>query len=198
MIRRPPRSTLFPYTTLFRSLTKYLKEKPWSRRPIEKKISRNQGRRRNEERKKVCFPFPLPIPLGLAYSQATLRENTRWQMHVFTAEVFNKHGVVVYYFCKLHHDRQPSPFFTVCIDRKAPRRAVWAQRYASRTKVYKHSVYWKYSKHEFGGYNIVRKHSKVCAGIICNHLWVILTLVTYFIYHQKISFWRKKKSPAKF
>src|SRR3712207_8368576 len=31
MIRRPPRSTLFPYTTLFRSITKYEieKGKPW-------------------------------------------------------------------------------------------------------------------------------------------------------------------------
>src|SRR5258707_95755 len=28
MIRRPPRSTLFPYTTLFRSLTDLLKETP--------------------------------------------------------------------------------------------------------------------------------------------------------------------------
>src|SRR2546430_10502014 len=32
MIRRPPRSTLFPYTTLFRSLV-FLLEIPWSPRP---------------------------------------------------------------------------------------------------------------------------------------------------------------------
>src|SRR3712207_7425397 len=29
MIRRPPRSTLFPYTTLFRSYTREYAEEPW-------------------------------------------------------------------------------------------------------------------------------------------------------------------------
>src|ERR1019366_10812407 len=29
MIRRPPRSTLFPYTTLFRSVPAYLREVEW-------------------------------------------------------------------------------------------------------------------------------------------------------------------------
>src|SRR2546426_4950336 len=29
MIRRPPRSTLFPYTTLFRSLEKFLQQRGW-------------------------------------------------------------------------------------------------------------------------------------------------------------------------
>src|SRR2546421_10241160 len=29
MIRRPPRSTLFPYTTLFRSLKEYIAQKEW-------------------------------------------------------------------------------------------------------------------------------------------------------------------------
>src|SRR3712207_8841379 len=69
MIRRPPRSTLFPYTTLFRSLHKkvycwqsYKKGRPWPRstRPIEKAerpegptgsapIRRGHTRRRSEE-----------------------------------------------------------------------------------------------------------------------------------------------------
>src|SRR2546429_7261848 len=31
MIRRPPRSTLFPYTTLFRSLREKIEEKRWKR-----------------------------------------------------------------------------------------------------------------------------------------------------------------------
>src|SRR5689334_24362752 len=31
MIRRPPRSTLFPYTTLFRSSTAALADPPWAR-----------------------------------------------------------------------------------------------------------------------------------------------------------------------
>src|ERR1051325_1783104 len=33
MIRRPPRSTLFPYTTLFRSLT-YTLDAPWVQRSL--------------------------------------------------------------------------------------------------------------------------------------------------------------------
>src|SRR5437660_12769938 len=31
MIRRPPRSTLFPYTTLFRSIEKILEDEPYNR-----------------------------------------------------------------------------------------------------------------------------------------------------------------------
>src|SRR5438067_10712059 len=34
MIRRPPRSTLFPYTTLFRSPRRKLKRRPSGARPI--------------------------------------------------------------------------------------------------------------------------------------------------------------------
>src|SRR3712207_6906331 len=44
MIRRPPRSTLFPYTTLFRSRT-------------SAKDSRPSGR--NKKRKQVLLSFPL-------------------------------------------------------------------------------------------------------------------------------------------
>src|SRR5260221_3831468 len=35
MIRRPPRSTLFPYTTLFRSLLKALSPRLWSVSPTD-------------------------------------------------------------------------------------------------------------------------------------------------------------------
>src|SRR5437899_10262080 len=41
MIRRPPRSTLFPYTTLFRSVER-LRSRLWSS-PISDKIASNQG-----------------------------------------------------------------------------------------------------------------------------------------------------------
>src|SRR2546427_8552861 len=34
MIRRPPRSTLFPYTTLFRSLLEHLGEQPLDQDPL--------------------------------------------------------------------------------------------------------------------------------------------------------------------
>src|SRR3712207_8540320 len=36
MIRRPPRSTLFPYTTLFRSNSKLLGDRQWGRRVLFK------------------------------------------------------------------------------------------------------------------------------------------------------------------
>src|SRR5256885_12232271 len=38
MIRRPPRSTLFPYTTLFRSLPRPIKEEP-----VDEKIASDGG-----------------------------------------------------------------------------------------------------------------------------------------------------------
>src|SRR5438874_7218914 len=41
MLRRPPRSTLFPYTTLFRSLS----ELPGTRRRFAEASARRQGRR---------------------------------------------------------------------------------------------------------------------------------------------------------
>src|SRR5258705_8928347 len=65
MIRRPPRSTLFPYTTLFRSLTRQLVPfggecVPVGKRPLEAELvicaageavaeARERARRRSEE-----------------------------------------------------------------------------------------------------------------------------------------------------
>src|SRR5687767_15246365 len=42
MIQRPPRSTLFPYTTLFRSACRYRRRasRPSSRRPLELRLAR--------------------------------------------------------------------------------------------------------------------------------------------------------------
>src|SRR5215216_7575909 len=42
MIRRPPRSTLFPYTTLFRSTWRVLPRPPVTRRPSERHPSRSE------------------------------------------------------------------------------------------------------------------------------------------------------------
>src|SRR3712207_8334240 len=39
MIRRPPRSTLFPYTTLFRSLCRVAEEVYWLSRNIERAVA---------------------------------------------------------------------------------------------------------------------------------------------------------------
>src|SRR2546422_9750137 len=43
MIRRPPRSTLFPYTTLFRSLDAQTKEYVLSGQLLDQKIVRREG-----------------------------------------------------------------------------------------------------------------------------------------------------------
>src|SRR2546429_7313651 len=50
MIRRPPRSTLFPYTTLFRSLTRAITRDPlYADLPIIMCTSKNQETDRSEE-----------------------------------------------------------------------------------------------------------------------------------------------------
>src|SRR2546426_5031560 len=50
MIRRPPRSTLFPYTTLFRSLRPPDDGRPRRHVPVEPR-GRARGRRRRPDRK---------------------------------------------------------------------------------------------------------------------------------------------------
>src|SRR2546422_10838711 len=40
MIRRPPRSTLFPYTTLFRSLSPLLAQAPLSKSAVSRLVAR--------------------------------------------------------------------------------------------------------------------------------------------------------------
>src|SRR5690349_23175531 len=49
MIRRPPRSTLFPYTTLFRSRWRRLPPMRCSRRPSVHLITGSSAARRSEE-----------------------------------------------------------------------------------------------------------------------------------------------------
>src|SRR2546429_8877406 len=51
MIRRPPRSTLFPYTTLFRSLT-------WA------KPSSSSGTSRRKRLEKALWTLPTASPVG--------------------------------------------------------------------------------------------------------------------------------------
>src|SRR2546422_3734206 len=48
MIRRPPRSTLFPYTTLFRSLARLLQHEALTRR-AEQRLDLAQEQKRSEE-----------------------------------------------------------------------------------------------------------------------------------------------------
>src|SRR5260221_8431650 len=66
MIRRPPRSTLFPYTTLFRSLIGHLlyggEERPW--RMLDHPLARFYGR--------ISFSFYLWHDLILVVTARTL------------------------------------------------------------------------------------------------------------------------------
>src|SRR5258707_6465738 len=57
MIRRPPRSTLFPYTTLFRSLTDENKMKTLGERIRELREKRDWSGRELAKKLKVSAPF---------------------------------------------------------------------------------------------------------------------------------------------
>src|SRR5690242_20985481 len=67
MIRRPPRSTLFPYTTLFRSKTPHQTEK-----------SQRQGRQSAAQRKvKALMKTKRPVDLGTLLNRRRDRKSTR-------------------------------------------------------------------------------------------------------------------------
>src|SRR3712207_7267392 len=54
MIRRPPRSTLFPYTTLFRSYPAFVRRNPLNSKPIKEAISFSE----EKMKKNVLFESP--------------------------------------------------------------------------------------------------------------------------------------------
>src|SRR6266481_1135902 len=75
MIRRPPRSTLFPYTTLFRSNSRH----GWSHTLRNDTISAGDGGNfRNRPRRVIrCIPLLLPVfpaNLGRAYSKVKTQD----------------------------------------------------------------------------------------------------------------------------
>src|SRR5256885_10003327 len=67
MIRRPPRSTLFPYTTLFRSLTgRFPRTRcPASRSPPPRRRAYGQGTRSEEHTSELQSPCNLVCRLLL-------------------------------------------------------------------------------------------------------------------------------------
>src|SRR2546422_7251392 len=65
MIRRPPRSTLFPYTTLFRSIARHGLARPGGGEPVA-------GQRDECEQQDRCRQRPAPGDRGLARNQALL------------------------------------------------------------------------------------------------------------------------------
>src|SRR6202041_3546203 len=93
MIRRPPRSTLFPYTTLFRSWVRRRRSgswpirraREWPRRRSEEHTSELQSRRDivcrlllEKKKKSPCAPWPQPYCLtAFAPSQLFFANDVR-------------------------------------------------------------------------------------------------------------------------
>src|SRR2546426_6265966 len=75
MIRRPPRSTLFPYTTLFRSLDRRhlrARQRPTHARPVPRRAPRAGAQRRSEEHtSELQSPCNLVCRLLLEKKKAT-------------------------------------------------------------------------------------------------------------------------------
>src|SRR5260221_11632026 len=68
MIRRPPRSTLFPYTTLFRSLTRRLNHTEW---PYPDLIVVDGGKGQVGAVKAILENLHIPL-IGLAKREETI------------------------------------------------------------------------------------------------------------------------------
>src|SRR3989442_6147772 len=72
MIRRPPRSTLFPYTTLFRSPRRALRGGAAARRgPVRARVLRGGGRFRRRRARR-----PVPEPELLSQDRKSTRLNS--------------------------------------------------------------------------------------------------------------------------
>src|SRR5258708_27227222 len=88
MIRRPPRSTLFPYTTLFRSSPERLKEVtsrryPESRKKVEEKRRGTEKRRSEEHTSELQSPDHLVCRLLLEKKkQQTDLHNTQTEVSI--------------------------------------------------------------------------------------------------------------------
>src|SRR5258708_20461975 len=111
MIRRPPRSTLFPYTTLFRSARARFRQRPrWSSRSSCWKSGRGPSQ---PEQAAVA----LEPPLGLAPPRADLRDagpETVRMVHLPQVHEFVVENVVAHRVGRLHEppiqgNRSPGP-----------------------------------------------------------------------------------------
>src|SRR3712207_7945047 len=82
MIRRPPRSTLFPYTTLFRSLRTERREVPFARTRV-----------RSSKRWPSIAPFPLVLYEDYEHGQAHC-ESTPIRSEEHTSELQSRQYLV--------------------------------------------------------------------------------------------------------
>src|SRR5438094_7678427 len=79
MIRRPPRSTLFPYTTLFRSTTSGWAPAPTPRSPPCWRASGLQHGRSEEHTSELQSPYDLVCRLLLEKKKAYFNEETMFR-----------------------------------------------------------------------------------------------------------------------
>src|SRR3712207_6948448 len=100
MIRRPPRSTLFPYTTLFRS-----------RPPDRARAARGRARRRARRRHPLADGPPLPGPRHLALA-AVDRPYGRHRSEEHTSELQSRQYLV----CRLLLEKKKTTEFYLLHD----------------------------------------------------------------------------------
>src|SRR2546430_3294779 len=77
MIRRPPRSTLFPYTTLFRSKTRIVRGKRSPQSPISALLLTNNSTRSEEHTSELQSQSNLVCRLLLEKKKSSQRDGTR-------------------------------------------------------------------------------------------------------------------------
>src|SRR5690242_21350794 len=83
MIRRPPRSTLFPYTTLFRSCTAHLRA---HEAPVEARVVRHEDPpgQRAQDRKSTRLNSSH---MSISYAVFCLKKKKKKKKEVYTHEI---------------------------------------------------------------------------------------------------------------
>src|SRR5256885_11811858 len=86
MIRRPPRSTLFPYTTLFRSITPSVGQRKWLITLIRKRYNLSQ----------VFFEYLQSSQLLLLVLHNWLTRRRSWELDRKSTRLNSSHLVISY------------------------------------------------------------------------------------------------------
>src|SRR2546429_2948495 len=102
MIRRPPRSTLFPYTTLFRSLLVGMVRQPSSRCPssatMPAKIFSHSARRADRKSTRLNSSHGY-----ISYAVFCLKKKKNYRYYIFTACHKSHHSHPCTLTAVLHH-----------------------------------------------------------------------------------------------
>src|SRR4051794_41452603 len=86
MIRRPPRSPLFPYTTLFRSAGGPPHEAPGPLRPHERQLRPRHDRRRSCRSEEHTSELQSPVHLVCRLLLEKKKNNAKYRHHLTTTE----------------------------------------------------------------------------------------------------------------